>query len=68
MNSSTSTFEASENVNLIVFISQFVSFGVCIYVQDFFDAVRLQTSNRKHLESIRRRLKAGSRLGWPNDL
>ena len=31
MNSSTSTTEASENLFLLVFISLFVSSGVCIY-------------------------------------
>ena len=39
--------ETSENVYLFVFISWLVSFGVCIYVQYFFDVVRnkLQTIN-----------------------
>ena len=32
MNSSTSTSETNENVFLLIFISSFVSFGVCIYV------------------------------------
>ena len=33
MNSSTSASETSENIFLFVFISLFISFGVCIFVQ-----------------------------------
>ena len=36
---STSISETSENVYLFVFISWLVSFGVCMYIQWFFDVV-----------------------------
>ena len=59
---STSISETSENVYLFVFISWLVSFGVCIYIQYFFDVVRnkLQTKNiyarvdEKKIKSSRR--------------
>ena len=37
------------------FISSFVSFRVCGYTKDLFDAVRNQTSNRKHLLQLTER-------------
>ena len=55
MNSTTSTSEASENAYLFVFIPSRVSFGVWIYVQYFFVAVRNQTSNKKYLLKLIRR-------------
>ena len=59
MDSSTPTSETGENVNLFfVFISSLVFFGVCIYVQYLLDAVRNQTSNKKHRpELIKKRSK-----------
>ena len=58
MDSSTLTSETSENLFLFVFISLFVYFGACIYVDHFFDAVENQTSKRKYLlELIKRRSK-----------
>ena len=43
MDFSTSTSEANENVFSFVFKLLFVSLGVCIYVQYFFNAVRNQS-------------------------
>ena len=47
--------EAGENVILFVFISSFVSFGVCIYVKHFFEVVRKQTSNKSCLPQLIKR-------------
>ena len=44
-----SSISTSEKVYLFVFTSSFVSFGVCIYLQYFFDITRNQTSNKKYL-------------------
>lgn len=46
IDSSISTSDTSENLFLLVFISSFVSFGVYIYIQYFFDAARNETSNK----------------------
>ena len=61
MDFSTSTFEASENVFLFVFISFFVSFGVymCLCTA-FFEAMKNQTFEQKifTILLIKRRSKA----------
>ena len=44
-----STSEIGKNVYIFVFISSFVSFGVCIHVPYFFDVVRNQASNKNYL-------------------
>ena len=43
MNSSSSTSETSENAFLFVFMLSFVSLAVCIYLEYFFDAAKIQT-------------------------
>ena len=45
----TSTSDTSETVYLLAFISSFISFGVRIHLQYFFDGVRNQFSNSKYL-------------------
>ena len=55
MASATPTSETGENLCLFVFISSFVSFGVCIYVQYFLDVMRNQTLNKKYLPELRKR-------------
>ena len=55
MDSSTLTSETGETVYLFTFISSFVSFGLIVYVQYFFDKVRNQTLNNK---LIKKRSKA----------
>ena len=45
--SSTSTSETGRNACPLIYISSFVSYGVCICVQYFFDVVRNQTLNKK---------------------
>ena len=41
-NFSTWISEANENVYLFVSLLWLVSFGVCIYIQNFFDVVRMK--------------------------
>ena len=45
-------------MDISVSISSFVSFGICIYIQYFFDALRNQTLNKNYLlELIKKRSK-----------
>ena len=46
------TSENSENVVLFIFISSFVSFGACFFIQYFFDVVKDHTPNRKSLREL----------------
>ena len=55
-----SSISTSEKVYLFLFTSSFFSFGVCIYLQYFFDIIRNQTSNKKYLLELK--LKADQKL------
>ena len=58
----TPSFEADENIYAL-YIS---SFGVCIYVQCFFDVVRNHSSNKKYLlELIKRRSRVHENIMLP---
>ena len=63
MASATPASETGENLYLFVFISSFVSIGVCIYVQYFLDVLRNQTLNKKYLPEL---LKRRSRVHEKN--
>ena len=52
---------ASENVCLFVSLLWLVSFGVCIYIQYFFDVMRNTPNNKYLLELIKRRSKIQER-------
>ena len=54
MNSSASTSETSENVYLRFYFI-LVSFGVCVHVQYFSNAVRNKTWNKKYLLKLIKR-------------
>ena len=63
MDALTPTSETSENVLFFTFIPSFISFGIRIYVQYFFDAPRNQTSIRKCLlELFKKRPKIHERI------
>ena len=62
--------ETSENVFLFAFISSFVSFGICIYVQQLFDSsFKQKISTRVIQKKIKRLSKeyvTGKRFNfWP---
>ena len=43
---STSITKKSENVYLFISLSRLASFGVCIYIQYYFDAVRINLQTK----------------------